>query len=173
MGIAAGRGARPLPATGWADAAFAWALAFAAPSFYWALGGTVGLGTIAARAEEIPLAGDPAFVFGTGVLKVLAGLLALAAVRPWGRAVPRRAVLAAVWTAAAVLACYGLANLVDHGLMVAGPRRTPEVLGARAARWHLLLWDPIFVLGGVLFFQTARTARRYRSAEPAARRPNR
>ncbi len=173
MGIAVGRGARSLPAAGWADAAFAWAIAFAVPSFYWALGGTAGLDTIAARVEEIPLAGNPAFVFGTGVLKVLAGLLALAAVRRWGRAVPRRPMLVAVWAVAAILTSYGLANLVDHGLMVAGLRRTPEVLGAGAVRWHLLLWDPIFVLGGMLFFQTARAARRHRSADPSPLRPTR
>ena len=113
------------------------------------------------------MANDPAVVWGTAGAKALAGLLALALVRPWGRAFPRRALLVAAWSASALLALYGAANLVDHGRMVAGLRDTPEVLGERAARWHLLLWDPVWLLGGVLFLAAAwqyqRGARRERT----------
>ena len=101
------------------------------------------------------MANDPAVVWGTAGAKALAGLLALALVRPWGRAFPRRALLVAAWSASALLALYGAANLVDHGRMVAGIRTTPEFLGERAARWHLLLWDPVWLLGSVLFLAAA------------------
>jgi len=145
---------------GWAAyAACAWAAAFAVVSAYWALGGTAGVGTIAADVAAIPLAGSPAVLWGTAGAKVLLGLLALALTRPWGRARPRRALPGAARAAGALLALYGAANLVDHGRMVAGFRDTPAVLGERAARWHLLFWDPIWLLGGLLFLAAARQAR--------------
>ena len=138
-----------------AYAAATWAFAFAAVSAYWALGGELGRETIAADIARIPLANDPVVVWATAGLKALAGMLALVLVRPWGRLLPRRGLIAAVWAAGVLLTLYGGANLIDHGRMVAGLRPTPEVLGQQAARWHLLLWDPVWLLGGVLFLAAA------------------
>ena len=137
-----------------------WAFAFAAVSAYWALGGEVGRGTIAADVARIPLANDPLVVWATAGLKALAGMLALALVRPWGRLLPQRMLIAAAWAAGLLLTLYGGANMVDHGRMVAGLRDTPAVLGEQAARWHLLWWDPVWLLGGVLFLAAAQHHRR-------------
>jgi hypothetical protein len=137
-----------------------WAFAFAAVSAYWALGGELGRQTIAADIARVPLANDPLVVWATAGLKALAGMLALALVRPWGRLLPWRVLIAAAWLAGLLLTLYGGANLVDHGRMVAGLRETPEVLGEQAARWHLLLWDPVWLLGGVLFLAAAQYHRR-------------
>jgi Protein of unknown function (DUF3995) len=98
------------------------------PSFYWAAGGTAGAETIAADIEELGLA-NPWLLGVTGVLKVVGGLVALALVRPWGEAIPRRILLAAAWGAAALLLLYAAANFVDHGLMEAGVRSVPTALG--------------------------------------------
>ena len=73
---------------------------------------------------------------------------------------PQRLLIAEVWAAGLLLTLYGVANLVDHGRMVAGLRETPPVLGEQAARWHLLLWDPAWLLGGVLFLAAALHHRR-------------
>jgi hypothetical protein len=140
--------------------AAAWAFAFAAVSAYWALGGELGRETIAADITRIPLANDPVVVWATAGMKALVGMLALALVRPWGRLLPRPMLIAATWSAGLLLALYGGASLVDHGRMVAGLRPTPEVLGEQAARWHLLLWDPVWLLGGVLFLAAAWRHRR-------------
>jgi hypothetical protein len=112
--------------------------------------------TIAADIAQIPLANDPVVVWATAALKALAGLLALALVRPWGRWFSRRLLGAAAWATGLLLTLYGVANLVDHGRMVAGLRDTPAVLGEQAARWHLLLWDPVWLLGGILFLAAAK-----------------
>jgi hypothetical protein len=69
---------------------------------------------------------------------------------------PQRVLIGAVWSTGLLLTLYGGANLVDHGRMVAGLRDTPQVLGEHAARWHLLLWDPVWLLGGVLFLAAAQ-----------------
>ncbi len=112
--------------------------------------GRSGGETIAADVDELGLS-DPWLLAGTGVGKVLGGVFALALVRSWGRAIPRRLLLGAAWSAATLLIVYAVANFVDHGLMEAGVRHIPEALGSHAVRWHLLLWDPWWLLGGVLF----------------------
>jgi hypothetical protein len=137
-----------------------WAFAFAAVSAYWAIGGELGRETIAADIAQIPLANDPVVVWATAGLKALAGMLALALVRPWGRLFSQQLLVAAVWATGLLLTLYGVANLVDHGRMVAGLRDTPAVLGEQAARWHLLLWDPVWLLGGLLFLAAALHHRR-------------
>src|SRR5919106_2581347 len=88
-----------------AYAVCALALLYAVPSFYWALGGTAGLDTVGGAIKELGRSRDPGGValgVGAGVLKVAGGLLALALVRPWGRAIPRRLLLGAAWAASAV-----------------------------------------------------------------------
>jgi hypothetical protein len=137
----------------WAAAAV-WAFAFAAVSFYWAAGGQFGVATIAADIDAIPLAGDPRFVTATGVAKIAAGCLPLALHRAVGT--PRRRLRVVVWIVGGAFALYGLANFVDHAAMTTGLRAAPEALGATAARWHLLFWDPFWMLGGALFLATAR-----------------
>lgn len=125
-------------------------------SFYWAAGGTVGFGTLSPIIKS--LARTPLFVavvWATGVLKLLLGLLALALVQSWGRAFPRWLLRAAVWVAGIFMALYGGANLLVRGLMALGVIATPASMHSAAAEWHLLLWDPWWLLGGVLFIGVA------------------
>src|SRR5262249_49484048 len=148
----AGARARFLALAGYAAAI--WAFVFAATSFYWALGGRVGVETIGDSITKPALAGDPtilAIVWITGALKVVAGAVALALMQPWGRRLPRWAPLLAGWGASALFLVYGAANLVQDGLIVLGAIPVPLGLGAVAAGWHLFLWDPWWLLGGVLF----------------------
>lgn len=147
-----------------AYAACAWALVFAVPSFYWAAGGRVETAAIAADIQASGLS-NPTVLALAGALKVLAGLIALALVGRWGRAVLLRG---SVWAAGAVFLVYALANFVDHGLMEAGVRSVPHALGERALRWHLLLWDPWWLLGGTLSSSLRRG--RFLPAWRAARR---
>ena len=90
-------------------------------------------------------------------MKLLPGLLALALVQPWGRVLPHGVLHVVAMTVGGLLILYGGADLVDHGLMAAGVIHTPVVLGQTAVRWHLLLWDPWWVIGGLLMIATARS----------------
>jgi len=157
--------ARPAPNTlgacPWAAyAGCAWALSFAALSFYWAAGGTAGSSTLGPSIAEPALARDAGFVallWGTGVLKVLAGVLALALARRFGSSLPRPLFVVGGWAATGVMAGYeGGASLVQHGLMELGVIATPDGLGQTALRWHLALWDPWWLLGGLLFALATR-----------------
>jgi uncharacterized protein DUF3995 len=146
-----------------AYAACAWAFAFAALSFYWAAGGTAGAETIGEAVTKPVLARDPgwiALLWATGALKAVGGLLALALVQPWGRAIPRWMRLTAAWGAGALMFLYGGAGMIQFALMAAGALSVPASVGATAVRWHLLLWEPWWMLGGLLFMASAWLAGR-------------
>jgi len=139
--------------TPWAAyAVCAWALVFALASFFWAAGGTLGAHTIAAKPEDLA---SPRALWIIGVVKLLPGALALALVQPWGRGLPHGPLRVAVWIGGGVLILYGGADFVDHALMAAGVIHTPVVLGRPALWWRLVLWDPWWVLGGLLMIATA------------------
>jgi hypothetical protein len=129
-----------------------WAIAFAGLSAYWAAGGTALSETIGpAVADHVRSPSWVAFLWATAGLKLLVGVLGLAFVYPLGRVVPLWVVLAAGVTAVTIVGLYeGLASLVQHILMVSGVIATPAGLGSTAARWHVALWDPIWLAGGVL-----------------------
>jgi Protein of unknown function (DUF3995) len=148
-----------------AYAAAAWALVFAAMSFYWAAGGTVGLETLGVELEREARARDPdtiALVWATGGLKVVGGVLALALAGHWRTLLPQRLVEWAGWAVGILLTIYALANFVQHALMETGAIDTPASLGSTAVGWHLALWDPFWLLGGILF---TAAAWRYRERE--------
>jgi Protein of unknown function (DUF3995) len=156
-------GARARYATWAAYAACAWAFAFAALSFYWAAGGTAGAETIGEAVTKPVLAREPgwiALLWATGALKALGGLLALALVQPWGRVIPRWMRLTAAWGAGALMFLYGGASMVQFSLMSAGVLSVPASVGTTAVRWHLLLWEPWWMLGGLLFMAAAWLAGR-------------
>ena len=144
----------------WAYAAALWALLFALPSFYWAFGGERGKGTIAAHPDDIALINEPAVVFLTGVAKILGGFLMFAIAQGSGGRGLRRWLRLLALVAGGFMLLYGGALLVQHLLMVAGVVDTPDSLGQRASRWHLWLWDPVWVVGGILFLAAGRGARR-------------
>lgn len=150
-----------------AYAASAWALVFAAMSFYWAGGGTVGLDTLGNELERDALAREPdtiALVWVTGFLKVLGAGLALALVQRWGRSISRRILLTVSSAVGLLVVLYAVASFAQHGLMKAGAADTPAALGSSAVTWHLALWDPFWLLGGALFtaaaWRYARMSRR-------------
>jgi hypothetical protein len=97
-----------------------------------------------------------ALLWATGVLKVIGGLVALALVQPWGRVIPRWMRSTVAWGIGVALILYGGANLAVRALMALGVMETPASMYSTAAQWHLLLWDPWWVLGGVLFVLAAR-----------------
>jgi hypothetical protein len=140
--------------TAWAAyAACALALLSAVPSFYWALGGTAGLDTVGGAIEELARTRDPAGValgIAAGVLKVAGGLLALALVRPWGRAVPRRLLLGVAWAASMVLTAYGGLLVAVGTLVLTGVLGPSGPVDRTALRWHVMVWDLWFLVWGLL-----------------------
>ncbi len=133
-----------------------WAFLFAASSFYWAAGGRYGASTlgdtIAGLSKESWFI---AVLWLTGSLKLLAGALVLLLVWPPKRHITFKLVKISVWAAGFIFTLYGGANLVVRGLMSLGILATPEAMHSQAAYWHLILWDPYWLLGGILFLSCA------------------
>jgi hypothetical protein len=143
-------------------AAFAWAVIFALMSLYWAAGGLLAGETLGVEIDRLAHERDASFVAGLWAafaLKAAAATLALALIQPWGRRLPRRLLLGLGWATGAGITLYAAANLVQHSLMAIGAIDTPDALGTHAVAWHLALWDPIWLVGGLLFLLAARGSR--------------
>lgn len=145
--------ARRLPAV----AAGAWCAVFAALHLFWALGGSTGLASSAGRdlAERRPAAFVVFGLCGVAVLLVGGiGVLWVADGRTGSRGWTRRAVVC-LGLVGAVLTLRGVLLEVLLWLDAGGLR---TAVGTLETRWSLALWDPWFVLGGVLFLWTAAAA---------------
>lgn len=128
------------------------AFAHAIPSLYWAAGGTLGISLLgewapAWRAENPVLV--PVLLIVIFVAKAAGGVVPLLATRrliPWPRMWR-----ALSWAGAITLVLYGAANIVVGGLALTGIIDGPIDEAARTALLgHVLLWDLIFLLWGVL-----------------------
>jgi len=142
---------RGAPRAGAAYGAAALAGLSAVTTAYWTAGGTWLLDTVGGGLEEVARRGDGAAVaLGLVVvaLKLAGCVLALALVRPWGRRSPERLLEGAALVAGGLLAAYGGLLVLVGALALAGV--FGDVADAAALRWHVLLWDPWFLLWGVL-----------------------
>ncbi len=139
------------------------AFGYAAVSLYWAVGGTAGLSTVGGVAEKMARSGGVAAVAVIAVtvlLKSLGGLLALAMVRPWGQRLPGHALGIAGLAGSAVLILYGAVEVAGEALAETGAIRPSAPADWAALRWHLGLWDPWFLVWGLLLAIATRGYRR-------------
>ncbi|MFE6690501.1 DUF3995 domain-containing protein [Streptomyces sp. NPDC057743] len=138
----------------WGRGAGAWAVAFAALHFSWALGGSWGLSVSAGPlAEERPGWFVAVGLWGVGGLCLVGGGLGWLLARPRPGGPTGSAVKALGWCACAVLLVRGIAIEVLLLLGTAGP----ELDISPAQRlWSLTLWNPWFLVGGLVFGLAAR-----------------
>ncbi|WP_344594224.1 DUF3995 domain-containing protein [Actinomadura vinacea] len=108
---------------------------------------------------------DPLFVAGHWILfaaSIIGVLIALATVRPWGRRLPRRLLLATcrILGIAMILRSIGPVGFGFLGdtLVLTGLNPPPAEhadLVRHLARWDLMLWSPFFLTWGTLWTATA------------------
>lgn len=126
----------------------AWCLLFALVSFYWALGGDIGVNTVGSgirENENVEL-----LLWLTGVAKLLGIGLALALIEPWGWRLPRWLLLIAGTGAGLALTAHGLEFLIGGTLMLTGVIEEQSSLGD-SLPWYVGLWGPWWTIGGLLF----------------------
>lgn len=141
-------------------AACAVAVVHAVPSFYWAFGGHALAWTLGTWAEDLQrqrpvltalvLTAVGAAKLAGGVVPLLNGLGRLPFPRLWW------------WLSVAggvVLALYGGANTVLGGASLAGVFGEVNDADRHALAGHVLLWDPLFLLWGVLLLAGLRRTR--------------
>jgi hypothetical protein len=154
------------------------AFAYALMSLYWAVGGHALVSTIGGYAEQFARRGGalPVLIaLAAASAKAAGGLLALALVRPWGRMIPRRWLLAGSAGASALLVVYGGLNVLLGALVLAGVIHPAGGVNRTALRWHVGVWDLSFLVWGILlalaivgyWHRTATRARRGGTAHRA------
>ncbi|WP_161982462.1 DUF3995 domain-containing protein [Dictyobacter alpinus] len=146
---------------GIAYAAGAWAFLFALLSFFWAAGGKTGL-------HEFEIEKPDAFLYATNliaaVLKVVAGLIALALVQPWGKRIPRWMLITSACVAGAIFILHGLYSILGDILVIVGVVPISEPTNSKWRLLDLYLWGPWWLLGGILFALVLWLTWRYRRA---------
>jgi predicted anti-sigma-YlaC factor YlaD len=96
-------------------------------------------------------------------LKLVAALVALALVRPWGRGLPRRPLLAAAWLTAAVRLLHVAAGTIQTTLAAVGVLSVEGTTYEGHIGDYLLweaVWEPWWLLGAALFALAARARAR-------------
>ena len=148
------------------------AIASAAVSVFWTLGGTLLLDTVGGSIEKLARTRSPSAVAlgaAASLAKVGAALLALALVRPWGRRVPHRLLEGANVSISAVLVTWGAANVLVGGLALIGTVSPADGLDEHALRWHVFVWDLWFLVWGVALAFALSGFRRANPHDPASR----
>jgi hypothetical protein len=152
---AAVRSTATAPGAALALAALVLGLLHAAFSVFWGLGGTWLLDTVSGSLEEGARSGARVAVWGAALLKAIAAVLPLAAVRRPGD----RRLRALAWLEAGILIVYG-GVLTAGGLLVqAGVIRAAADADEKAIAWHAYFWDPWFLLWGLLVAAAPRRGR--------------
>jgi thiosulfate dehydrogenase (quinone) large subunit len=113
-------------------AAAAWAVLFAAPHLWWALGVPAGFPGGPASHELMMTTWRFYFDIAVVGLSILAVFLALAPIQPWGSAIPRGMLRRMASVAAFLLTLRGVAGLIADGASD-------------------FVWWPMFLIGGLLF----------------------
>jgi hypothetical protein len=161
---------RPAVGTVTAYAAAVVAFAYALVSLYWAVGGHRLVSTVGGYVAQFARQGGavPVLVaLVAAAAKVAGGLLALALVRPWGRVIPRRWLLAGSAAASVLLVGYGGLNVLVGALVLAGVIHPSGGVDRTAMRWHVGVWDVWFLVWGILLaLATVSYWRRTRERDP-------
>ena len=143
-------------APGWPDFAVAWCTAFAVLHVYWAVGGEVGLAESAGveLARRRPTAFVLIGLWGVAALLVVGVVFWSAVSRGWLRSHRMR-------RSAAVVGLLGGALLLVRGavlevVLLLDTGGIASAVGPGQTQWSLWLWNPWFVVGGMVFLVAAR-----------------
>jgi hypothetical protein len=135
-------------------------LLFAAVSIYWGLGGMWLLDTVSHSMAEQSRAGDSAVFLAAwvaAVLKMIAVVLPLLALRPMTRVAWVRRARTLAWVQVAVLMTWGVLQTVGSLVLLTGV--IDSSTDHRVLAWHAFLWDPWFVVWGLLVAGALRSSR--------------
>ena len=134
-----------------AAAALVVGLAYAAISAYWALGGTWLLATVSSSLVTAHRSATAVMaVWAAVVLKAVAALLPLHVCLPAPPSKRHGRLRLLAWAEAAVLTLYGFAFTLAGLLVQVGFIHQSRTADRRALVWHAYLWDPWFLVWGIL-----------------------
>ncbi|WP_433330819.1 DUF3995 domain-containing protein [Spirillospora sp. CA-294931] len=140
------------PGRPWAPyAAATWGVVFSLVHVYWVLGGQAGLPADLDLFDNLPLLVIDVIAIP---VSLVAAALAVGLVRPWAG---RRLIKVGVWTTAALLIVHALPSVPDWVSLAAGTRAASDL--STNEHFVTFLYEPWFMVGGVLFALAARLNR--------------
>ncbi|MGG3640967.1 DUF3995 domain-containing protein [Bacillus gobiensis] len=143
-----------------------WSFVFAIMSFYWALGGMIGVESLGGKIYQLALERNPQFillVWITGFIKVIGGVFLLLMLM---NRLPDFIKKSLYWisiVAGIFLFLYGAANFTTVG-MAKWDLLEMGQQSQFALNWRFYFWEPFWMLGGILYFIAGRRARKEFSA---------
>jgi hypothetical protein len=149
------------------------AFAHALVDLYWALGGQHLLSTVGGYPERLARQGGvlpELLALSASAAEMMAGLLALALVRPWGHVIPRTLLRLGSAAASALLVLYGGALVLAGTLVLTGAIHPAGSVDWTAMRWHTGVWDMWFLVWGILL--SVASAGYWRRTARAATNPD-
>ena len=146
---------RPAPlSSNWgAWALVIWSVPFATLSFYWAVGGTWAAEQVSPDARDMVaerLWWFMLLLWLVAIVKLGYAIYGLALMQDWGRIFPRWLMLLGGWGVGIVTMLYGAAQLAMSLPVYLGINPHPNAPAPEVLRWHVWLWQPYWVLGGLL-----------------------
>ena len=132
--------------------AIAWWFVFAALSFYWVAGGTLGLDTLGEGIESLAATREVWFLSllaVTGLMKLVPCFLVLSLIRPWGDRFSLSIRLLTVGGIGVLSFLYGGVQMGVKVLVLADVF-TPAEIDTAGFWGHFLIWDPVWIVGGSL-----------------------
>lgn len=144
-----------------------WAVFFGGLNIYWTFGGrwlTNHLGeslqtSIAENDQELLIANT---VGGIGKLGL--GALAIVTILPVARRIPPKLLAFLLLAPGVFMLLYGFANWSIVTAAMLDIIAMPSSIGEAQLSWYFWLWEPLWMIGGVLMLLTWRAWRRNRSA---------
>ncbi|MBD1380748.1 DUF3995 domain-containing protein [Metabacillus arenae] len=142
---------------GFLYAGVTWSILFAVMSFYWAMGGMLGVRSVGGAIYEMSLNPPPSFiaiVWITGFIKLLGAVWLLMLLMKWGNSRIQKLVYFITKIAGLFLFLYGLLNFITIFLSSIGV--IDFELSKYATFWRLVFWEPFWMIGGIFYFFSIR-----------------
>ncbi|USK35923.1 DUF3995 domain-containing protein [Bacillus sp. F19] len=130
-----------------------WTVIFSGMSFYWAMGGLLGVRSLGGSIYEMSLNPDPSFVilvWFTGLIKLLGSILLLMLLVQWKKPIITRMLYYVTKIVGALLFLYGLLNFVT--ITLSAFNILDFDLDSYATFWRLAFWEPFWMAGGIFYF---------------------
>ncbi|AXI10237.1 hypothetical protein CUC15_15415 [Oceanobacillus zhaokaii] len=137
-----------------------WTILFAGMSFYWALGGMIGVRSLGGAIYEQALDPEPAFVtivWMTAFIKLFGALLLFMLLVKWRDSWMRMILYFMIKVSGALLFLYGLFNFIT--IILSTIDLLDFQLDGYAIFWRLLFWEPYWMIGGLIYFFTIKIAK--------------
>ncbi|WP_249366790.1 MULTISPECIES: DUF3995 domain-containing protein [Neobacillus] len=130
-----------------------WTLIFAGMSFYWAMGGLMGVRSLGGSIYEMSLNPSPSFmaiVWLTGFIKLFGVIFLLMLIIRWKKQIMNRMLYYTAKIGGAFLFLYGFLNFIT--ILLNAFHILEFNLGPYATFWRLIFWEPYWMVGGVFYF---------------------